>query len=36
MNKRNKDRQDIKKVKVYLSSLRMKLPDHVYVFGSLL
>jgi hypothetical protein len=25
-----------KKVNVYLPSLRMKVPDHVYVFGSLL
>jgi hypothetical protein len=25
-----------KKVKLYLPSLRMKVPDHVYVFGSLL
>jgi hypothetical protein len=25
-----------KKVNVYPSSLRMKVPDHVYVFGSLL
>jgi hypothetical protein len=25
-----------KKEKVYLPSLRMKVPDHVYVFGSLL
>jgi hypothetical protein len=25
-----------KKVNVYLPSLRMKVPDHIYVFGSLL
>jgi hypothetical protein len=25
-----------KKVNVYLPTLRMKVPDHVYVFGSLL
>jgi hypothetical protein len=25
-----------KKLNVYLPSLRMKVPDHVYVFGSLL
>jgi hypothetical protein len=25
-----------KKVNVYLPSLRMKVPDHAYVFGSLL
>jgi hypothetical protein len=25
----------MKKVNVYLPSLRMKVPDHVYVFGSL-
>jgi hypothetical protein len=27
---------EAKKVNVYLPSLRMKVPDHVYVFGSLL
>jgi regulatory protein YycH of two-component signal transduction system YycFG len=26
----------VKKRNVYLPSLRMKVPDHVYVFGSLL
>jgi hypothetical protein len=26
----------VKKVNVYLPSLRIKVPDHVYVFGSLL
>jgi hypothetical protein len=26
----------VKKVNVYFPSLRMKVPDHVYVFGSLL
>jgi hypothetical protein len=28
--------KELKKVNVYLPSLRMKVPDHVYVFGSLL
>jgi hypothetical protein len=34
-----KDRETdihIRKVNVYFPSLRMKVPDHVYVFGSLL
>jgi hypothetical protein len=32
----NYDARLAKKVNVYLPSLRMKAPDHVYVFGSLL
>jgi hypothetical protein len=31
-----KKKKKKKKVNIYLPSLRMKVPDHVYVFGSLL
>jgi hypothetical protein len=35
-DKRESNYNAQKKEKVYLPSLRMKVPDHVYVFGSLL